>query len=89
MAANDTHSELEDVDSAEPVLASDDDSEAVIDAEQLRGHIASSKAARRWKYVRLLLGAVSLLVLVGIFVRLSTWKRPFDCKFEAAPVPSY
>jgi hypothetical protein len=89
MAASDMHSELEDVGIAEPVLASDDDSEAVIDAEQLQRHIASSKAARRWKYVRLLLGAISLLVLVGIFVRLSTWKRPFDCRFEAAPVPSY
>jgi len=89
MAANDTHSELEDVDIAEPVLASDDNSEAVIDAEQMRRHTASSKAARRWKYVQLFLGANSLLVLVGIFVRLSMWTRPFDCKFEAAPVPRF
>ena len=82
MAPNDSQSEMEDVGITEPMLASDNDSEAVLDAEQLRAHIASSKAARRWSYVKVVTGLFAILLIIGIFARLSRWKRPFDCKLN-------
>ncbi len=81
MASNDSDRELDDVESSEPLLISQADADAVIDAEQLRAHIASSKSARRWRRIRIAVGAVTVLVLFGIFIRLSMWRRPFDCKF--------
>jgi hypothetical protein len=85
MASNNSQSALEDVDIAQPMLASDDDSEAALDAEQLRTHISSSKAARRWRYVKVAIGMLTIFVLAGIFVRLSRWKRPFDCTLKLRP----
>jgi hypothetical protein len=81
MASENPDRELEEVDVSEPLL-SDADADAVIDAEQLQTHLASAKAARRWMRIRIAIGTITLLVLIGIFVRLSRWKRPFDCELK-------
>lgn len=72
---------LEDVDpDAEAPLIEGDAEEAAADAAQLETHAASLKAARRRRYIRLCVGTFAALAFVGIFVRLSRWKRPFDCE---------
>jgi hypothetical protein len=70
---------LEEAETSEPLLVSEDE-DAVIDEEELRTHLAIAKTAKRWRNIRLLAGAIALLVLVGVFVRLSRYRRPFDCK---------
>jgi len=84
MSSNDPDHGLDDVDAepSEPLL--DGEAEAIADAEQLETHLASLKAARRRNYIRLGIGTVAVLVFIGIFVRLSRWKRPFDCELGCA-----
>jgi hypothetical protein len=81
MATRNANDELEDVEVGEPLLVSqtDDETDAAIDEEELRRHITSSKTAKRWRYIRFVTGAFVIFVFVGVFVRLSRWKRPFDC----------
>ncbi|KAE9376218.1 hypothetical protein N431DRAFT_404411 [Stipitochalara longipes BDJ] len=78
MSSNDPDHGLDDVDtgSSEPLL--DAEAQAAADAEQLEAHVASSKSARRRSYIRLSVGTIAVLAFVGIFVRLSRWRRPFD-----------
>lgn len=90
MASNKPDNELEDVDIDEPLLVNDAESEAdaILDEEELQKHIATSKAARRWRYIRVAVGGFAFLVLVGIFIRLSRWRRPFNCNSNLSFLPS-
>jgi hypothetical protein len=83
MASASSNRELEEVDVSEPLLSdADADADAVVDAQQLQTHLASAKAARRWRRIRIAIGTITLLALIGIFVRLSRWRRPFDCELK-------
>jgi hypothetical protein len=89
MASNDQHHELDDAQVSEPLLISEVDTEAdadaVVDAEELRARIATSKAARRWTRIRITVGTLTALIILAIFVRLSRHRRPFDCKLNCSP----
>jgi hypothetical protein len=89
MASNNPDCELDDAGDSEPLLVSevdtDADADAVVDAEELRARIATSKAARRWTRIRITVGIVTALITLAIFVRLSRYRRPFDCKLDCSP----
>jgi hypothetical protein len=89
MASNNPDRELDDAEDSEPLLVSevdtDTDADAVVDAEELRARIATSKAARRWTRIRITVGILTALIILAIFIRLSRYRRPFDCKLDCSP----
>ena len=91
MASNDPDRELDHAEVSEPMLVSepdadtDADADAVVDAEELRARIATSKAARRWTRIRITVGTLTALIILAVFIRLSRHRRPFDCKLKCSP----
>ena len=89
MASNSPDRELDDAEDSEPLLVSEvdnaADADAVVDAEELRARVATSKAARRWTRIRITVGILTALIILAIFVRLSRYRRPFDCKLDCSP----
>lgn len=88
MASNDPDRELDDAEVSEPLLVSEVDTDAdaddIVDAEELRARIATSKAARRWTRIRITVGTLTALIILSIFIRLSRHRRPFDCKLNCS-----